>query len=135
MSREHPPLLLRLAVVVGGFTLLLGLVGVVLIVLRGDDVASAAGPGLGEHVRVVGAEEGAQLTVSARWEEGPILHNEAARPLASESHVFLLPPGLAGRTVVLVVHDAETSRSLATREVRLQRGEEIRVEVEPVGER
>ena len=99
MSAQRPPLLLRLAVVVGAFTLLLGIAGVFLVVLRGDDDASAAGPGLREHVRVVGAAADASLDVEVHWEEGANLHVEAARRLASPGHVFLLPPELTGRAV------------------------------------
>ena len=135
MSRAHPPLLLRLAVVVGAFTLLLGTVGVVFMVLRDEDYASAAGPGLGERVRVVGVPADAKLTVHARWEEGPILHAETAHPLASEGHVFLLPPRLTGRKVGIEVRDAGSSRLLASRAVLIQPGEEIELEVEQTADR
>jgi len=134
MSRSRPPLLLRLAVVVGAFTLLLGLVGVVLLVLQGDDSASAAGPGLGERVRVVGAEEALGLTVQARWEEGDVLHRELARELSHAAHVYLLPPGLVGRDVVIEVLD-DAGDVLASHRHVPRRAEEIRVEVQAAPER
>jgi hypothetical protein len=131
MSRDHPPLLLRLAVVVGGFTLLLGIAGVVLVVLDGDDDASAAGPGLREHVRVVGAAADASLEVEVHWEEGANLHVEAARRLASAGHVFLLPPELTGRAIEIEVRESQTARLLAHERVVLRQGQEVRIAVAP----
>lgn len=135
MSRSHPPLLLRLAVVVGAASLLLGLVGVVWLVLRGDEIESSAGPGLGERVRIVGIADDVVPAVDVRWEDDRIVHVEPARPLASAADAFLLPPGLAGRSVVVQVRDARTSRLLVNREIVPVRGEEIRIEVEPAAER
>ena len=144
MSREQPPLLLRLAVVVGAFTLLLGAVGIVMVALRSDDYASAAGPGLQERVRVVGAADDALFVVHVRWEAGSIQHREAALGLSvpghggagsRAGHLFKLPPDLAGHDVVIEVLDARTSQILASREVLLRKGEEVRIEVGSTTER
>ena len=135
MKPARPPLLLRLAVVVGAFTTLLGAVGVVFMILRSDETASASGSGLGELVRVVGVEDGDSLTVNVHWEEGPILHKETARRIAAGAALYLLPPDLVGRNVVIEVLDAETSHTLAGREVVLRKGEEIRIEIDRAAER
>ena len=136
MSRRRPPLLLRLAVVVGAFTFLLGLVGVVLMMLRDDASASAAGPGLGERVRVVDARgNGARrVGVRARWQEGEVHHLEAARPLSSAAGVYLLPPGLVGREIVIEVLD-DAGEVQASRTAVPRRAQEIRVEVGTTPER
>lgn len=134
MSRSRPPLLLRLAVVVGGFTFLLGLVGVVMMMLHGEDDASAAGPGLGERVRLVGAGDVPGIVVQARWQEGDVLHRESARTLSDAAHVYLLPPGLVGRDVLIEVLD-DAGDVLASRRAVPRRGEELRLEVGTAPER
>lgn len=136
MTRERPPLLLRFAVVVGAISLLLGVAGIVFLVLRTDEDASAAGSGPGERVRVVGAAADATLAVDVRWEEGPILHTEAAHPIGGLAGSFLLPPGLVGRPVVVEVRDAGTTppRRLVRREIVPREGGEIELEVGNAGD-
>ena len=130
-----PPFLLRLSVVVGSLSLLLGLVGVGWLVLRDDDSASAAGEGLGERLRVVGLADDIVPEVTVRWEEDGIVYVEPARPLASVADSFLLPPGLAGRSIVLEVRDPETSRSLASQVIVPIHGVEIQIEIVKTAER
>lgn len=130
-----PPFLLRLSVVVGSISLLLGLVGVGWLIVNGDDSASAAGAGLGEYLRVVGLGEDVVPEVTVQWAEGDIVHVEPARPLASAAGSFLLPPGLAGRRVLIEVRDLHTSLSLASQELVPIRGTEIQIEIAETTER
>ena len=136
MTRERPPFVLRLAVVVGAATLLLGLVGVVLIILRGDDPASAAGRGLEAYVRVTGFEADATLAVGVQWENDGMLHREGAHAVEDDPGLFLLPRLPDDQAVTIEVLDtgAETPGRLAARELVVRPGDEVVIDLaDPLG--
>jgi len=127
MTRERPPLLLRLSVVVGALSLFLGLVGVGLLLVRGDVEGATAGPGLGASVRVLGAPDDARLAVVLAWSENGVEFREEGRRTEESAHRFVLPPLPEGRMVTMEVLDvsADPPRSLVVHRGECRPGEEI----------
>ena len=134
-SANGSPIWLRLAVVVGGCSLVLGLVGIVMLVVRDDSTRPAWGPGLGARLLLRGVDdaEPTDLRVDVSWpeEDGQIVVRQTALPRSKSPGSFLLPPGAVDRAVTLEVFDARVDppRLLGRHEVTVKRGEEVALDV------
>lgn len=124
MNPDRPPLLLRVAVVIGGAALLFGLVGLFLMLAEND--APTWGPGLRARVQVHGAPRNAEVAVEARWHEGDVFVTVPALRLGGKSSTFLLSDDVLDRRVELHAWTAGDGPSLsAKREVVVRRGDAI----------
>lgn len=124
------PLLLRFAVVIGGVSLVLGLVGAVLLLIHDDEMDPAYGPGLGARLVVLGAPSSADLQVDLSWTEGGIHERSAAIRLGTANASFLLPPAASDRSVLLEIRDRNADGEvLHEEELRVERGEVIVVDL------
>ena len=134
---SSPPIWFRLAVVAGGASLLLGIVGAVGIVLRGDDAGRAAGPGLWARVRIEGAPSGTRLRVEATWKEGDVQVTQGAKRLDGDDEVWILPPCPEGVNVTILVFDADADppHMLGMQGIDVDPGSESVVEVTPASRR
>ncbi len=131
MPDDRPPFILRLAVVVGGVSLLLGIVAAVSLVVQGEEPGPVAGPGMWARVRIEGAPPGVPLEVAVTWNEADATITQRARRLEGGSDVWILPPCPEGVLVTILVRNPSTSPPdvLGSERVEVRPGMETRVDV------
>jgi hypothetical protein len=137
VTETRPPFFLRLCVVVGGFVLLVGTVGVVYLFLTAKDTDSAAGRGLVPRVYVTGATNGMDILVNVRWRDGDMDIKVPAEPLKREPGVWMLLDAPTDRTLTIEVVDRSVSpyKLLGRREAELQPGETMTLDLSGEPER
>lgn len=104
---SYTPFWLRVSVVVGGVSLLLGVIGAVAMVVRGDVEMSDLGPGYRPALTLTGLPDDAwaDVTVSVRWWEATLEAQvrQDAEPVAGVPGSYGLPPDAVGREVELEI--------------------------------
>lgn len=129
MTRGTPPVLLRLAVIVGGVTLVFGIVGLVLLVVVGGEDDPVGGPGLGPLLRIRGVPLDGRLTVDVIWEEDEAAVRQSARP-TRDATTWILPPLPADRPITIEVKNtaAWPPQVCVLQRRRIAPGEEVVVD-------
>ena len=125
MRRGHPPLPVRLAVMLGSLALLLGLVGLVTFQPTGPRMPTTP------RVVLVGIPQDALPVVTVTWTERTMDITQEARP-GDRHRVWALPPLPEQGIVTLEVHDELTGLVLARKEVRPPHPSVIAVDVSGV---
>ena len=131
MSDDRPPLWLRLCVVIGGTSLVLGLAGVVYLFVHGETPDPVAGAGFAPRVRLVGVAPTGEgtLRVVASWrdEKADAWIRQPGDVVPTDPLLFLLPPASAGRNIHLDVFGEREGVELllATREMEVTTDHEL----------